>query len=94
LAQFFSESPPQVTSLWHFTTVLENCLGGAGDTLPNMLISIAMIWVVQLPLVLVLPHVAGLGVYGIRWATVGGTIAGAVVYIVYFKLGRWKAKRV
>lgn len=75
-------------------TVLQDCIAGTGDTLPTMIVSIAMIWLVQLPLAYYLPGVANLGVYGVRWAIVAGIFAGAVFYIIYFKLGRWKAKKI
>jgi putative MATE family efflux protein len=74
--------------------VLQHCIAGAGDTLPTMVVSIVMIWVVQLPLAFFLPHVANLGVYGLRWAIVAGTFSGAVLYVTYFVLGRWKTKKV
>ena len=74
--------------------ILQHCIAGAGDTLPAMVVSIAMIWMVQLPLAFLLPQVANLGVYGVRWAIVVGTFAGAIFYITYFVLGRWKAKKV
>jgi putative MATE family efflux protein len=73
--------------------VLQAAIAGAGDTLPNMIFSIVMIWIIQMPLAFLLPKVGDLGVYGIRWALVAGMAAGAVAYIVYFKLGRWKAKK-
>ena len=76
-----------------FVAVLMQFLSGVGDTLPPMIISILMVWVVQLPLSYLLPKVTDLGVYGIRWAIVAGTIIGAVIYIVYFRLGRWKRKQ-
>jgi putative MATE family efflux protein len=76
------------------TTVLQNCLSGAGDTLPNMIISLAMIWVVQIPLAFLLPRIAGLDVYGIRWAIVASNFAACVATISYFRLGRWKTKKV
>jgi putative MATE family efflux protein len=75
-------------------SVLQSCIAGAGDTVPNMIISVAMIWVVQMPLAFLLPRIGGLGVFGIRWAIVITTLAGAVAYLVYFWLGRWKTKRV
>jgi Na+-driven multidrug efflux pump len=53
-----------------------------------------MIWAVQLPLAFFLSRDGGLGVFGIRWAIVVTTLAGAVAYTVYFKLGRWKSKRI
>jgi putative MATE family efflux protein len=74
--------------------VLQYCITGAGDTVPTMVFSVAMIWVIQLPLAFLLPQFADLGVYGVRWALVAGTLAGAVLYITYFLVGRWKAKKV
>jgi len=69
-------------------------VAGAGDTIPTMVISIVAIWAVQLPLAFLLPRVTDLGVYGLRWAIVAATVAAAIAYVVYFKLGRWKYKRV
>jgi putative MATE family efflux protein len=74
--------------------VLQDCIAGSGDTLPTMIVSIAMIWVIQLPLALLLPRIGNLGVYGIRWAIVAGIFVGAVFYILYFIMGRWKTKRI
>ncbi len=76
------------------TTVLQSCISSAGDTLPNMVISIVTIWVVQIPLVWLIPHVTNLGVYGIRWGIVAATICGALATLAYFRMGRWKTKKV
>jgi putative MATE family efflux protein len=80
--------------LMALTVVLQQALSGAGDTMPAMLISMMMIWVVQLPLAYFLPRLTDFGVYGVRWALVIGIFAGAVAYIVYFHIGRWKRKMV
>ncbi len=77
-----------------FASVLQNCIASAGDTVPNMIISLAMLWVVEIPLALVLPHWMGLGVLGIRWAIVAGAVFSAVVYFIYFRTGRWQKTRV
>jgi putative MATE family efflux protein len=77
-----------------FVSVLQSCIAGAGDTVPNMLISIFMIWVIQMPLAFILPKITDLGVLGVRWAIVGGTATGVIAYIIYFKLGSWKLKKV
>ncbi len=77
-----------------FTVILRHCLSGAGDTLPPMLLTLLMIWVVQLPLAFFLPQVTNLGMYGIRWAIVAGVVVGAVAYTIYFRLGRWKRKKI
>jgi putative MATE family efflux protein len=77
-----------------FVYVLQFGIAGAGDTLPTMVVSIAMIWVVQLPLAFILPQVANLGVFGVRWAIVAGMLTGAILYVIYFMLGRWKVKKI
>ncbi|OGO19357.1 MAG: hypothetical protein A2Z15_04605 [Chloroflexi bacterium RBG_16_50_11] len=75
-------------------SALQSCIAGAGDTLPNMLISIGMIWIVQIPLTYILSHYTGLGFYGIRWAMVISAFAAAIAYFAYFRSGRWKHKKV
>ncbi|MFC2056092.1 MATE family efflux transporter [Chloroflexota bacterium] len=77
-----------------FYFVLSHTISGAGDTLPPMLVTLLSFWLVQLPLAFLLPRVTDLGVYGVRWAIVAGIITGAITYIVYFKVGRWKRKNV
>ncbi len=77
-----------------FSSVLQNCIAGAGDTLPNMVVSITAVWAVQLPLAFFLPRVGNLGIYGVRWAMVANTFTGAIAYTTYFVLGRWKTKKV
>ena len=77
-----------------FVIVLQSSITGAGDTVPNMFISITMIWVIQLPLAFILSRYSSLGVYGLRWAIVVSTFFGALAYVTYFRLGKWKTKRV
>jgi putative MATE family efflux protein len=74
--------------------VMQNCISGSGDTLPPMLITLAMLWAVQLPLAFLLSRYTDLGVYGVRWAIVTGFVAAAIAYVVYFRHGRWKRKKV
>jgi putative MATE family efflux protein len=74
--------------------VLQDSIAGAGDTIPTMIVSIAMIWLIQLPLAFFLPSFADLGVLGVRWAMVMSIWCGAAFYIVYFINGRWKVKKV
>ncbi len=77
-----------------FAVVLMHCLTGVGDTLPPMLITLLMVCLVQVPLAYFLPRVTDLGVYGVRWAIVAGMVVASVAYVTYFRLGRWKRKRV
>ncbi len=74
--------------------ILQQAISGAGDTLPAMIFSVISVWAVQLPLAYFLPQVTDLGVYGIRWAMVAGIVSGAVAFLIYFRTGRWKRKRV
>jgi len=73
---------------------LGQALSGAGDTLAAMVISVIMVWLVQVPLGFLLPNVGGLGALGVRWAIVVGTVAGAAAYLMYFRSGKWKLRNV
>lgn len=73
--------------------VLMNCLNNVGDTLPPMLAMLVSFWAIQVPTAYFLSQ-TGLGVLGVRWGIVTGMICGALSLLVYFKLGRWKRKRV
>jgi len=76
------------------SAVLMQCLMGVGDTVPPMVINLVNMWVVQIPLAYFLPRITNLGVYGVRWAMVVGMFSGAIAFTTYFRLGRWKRKRV
>jgi putative MATE family efflux protein len=71
-----------------------NALSGAGDTVPPMIASILTVWLVTLPLAYFLPKYTSLGVFGIRWAMVAGMVVPSVALTIYFKMGRWKRKKV
>ncbi len=76
------------------SSTLQQGIAGAGDTLPPMLFTLIISWGVQIPLAWFLPRLTTLGFYGISWAVAISTIVGAVIYVTYFKLGRWKRKKV
>ncbi len=77
-----------------FTSVLQNCIATAGDTVPNMVISLVMLWIIEMPMAYFLPKYTDIGVLGIRWALVAGILSGSAMYFVYFRLGRWKRKKI
>jgi len=33
-------------------------------------------------------------VFGVRWAMVAGVIVSVVAFTIYFRLGRWKRKKI
>jgi putative MATE family efflux protein len=76
-----------------FSMVLQNCISGAGDTIPPMLIGLVIVWIVQIPLGWYLAHTS-LGVFGVRWAVVTGGFINMIAYAYYFRSGRWKNKRI
>jgi putative MATE family efflux protein len=76
------------------SSVLQNCLNGAGDTMPPMLITLLITWLVQVPLAFFLPSFTGLAAYSVRWGILAGWAVSAVVYVLYFRSGRWKRKPV
>ncbi|MFC2038429.1 MATE family efflux transporter [Chloroflexota bacterium] len=77
-----------------FVIVLQQCLAGMGDTIPAMTVSLTTQWLLQLPLAYILPKVTGLGVLGVRWPMAGRMLVSGFIYGTYFKLGRWKNKKV
>ena len=74
--------------------VLQSCISGSGDTIPPMLITLIMLWVIQIPLAFLLSRYTDLQVYGVRWAIVIGIVIGAIAFLIYFWSGRWKKKKV
>jgi len=76
------------------TAALQQCVNGAGDTMVPMIVMLLNMWLVQIPLAFFLPRITSLDVYGVRWAIVAGSVSSAIAYTIYYRLGRWKYKRV
>lgn len=74
--------------------VMMNVMNTVGDTLIAFIIDLVTMWGIRVPLAVLLPHVANLGVYGVRWALVADTVSSAVIFIIYFQSGRWKRKKI
>jgi len=73
--------------------VLGQSISGAGDTMPPMLISIVSIWLVQIPLSYYLPRFTGMEIDGFPAAIIGGAAVGAIIFLIYFRTGRWMKKK-
>ncbi|HEY93753.1 MAG TPA: MATE family efflux transporter [Dehalococcoidia bacterium] len=73
---------------------LSMCIDGVGDTLPSMIVTLVTMWLVQIPLAYYLPKYTDLGVQGIQWAIVAALLIRAVFFPTYFRLGRWKRKKI
>jgi putative MATE family efflux protein len=72
--------------------VLTNALNGAGDTWTPTWINVGCFWCWELPLAYVLSHYTGLGAYGVFWAAAIAFSTLAIVSVVVFTRGKWKAK--
>ena len=107
VVRVFNSEPGMVDIAVHFLTIqiigwmvfgfiitLSNCLNGVGDTWIPTLTTLITMWAVQMPLAYWLPKHTELGVYGVRWAMVTAMSIRAIVFAVYFKMGRWKTKEV
>jgi putative MATE family efflux protein len=74
--------------------VMMSVMNTVGDTLIAFIIDLVTMWGIRVPLAVILPRVANMGVYGVRWALVADTVSSAVVFIIYFMSGRWKHKKI
>ncbi|MEE8414405.1 MAG: MATE family efflux transporter [Dehalococcoidales bacterium] len=77
-----------------FVMVLMNCLNGVGETMVPMLTTLISMWGVQVPAAYLLTRFTNLGVNGVRWGLVSGIVIRAVIFATYFKMGRWKDKKI
>jgi len=69
-------------------------LSGAGNTIPPMVISLASLWLIQLPLALTLRHIPSLGLNGVWTAIVISNVATGLTNSFWFKRGQWKRRRI
>jgi putative MATE family efflux protein len=74
--------------------VVQNILNSVGDTLNTMLIYMVNLWGVRILLAYMLPKYTNLGVFGVRWAIVAGAVTSLIMFMIYFRIGRWKRQKV
>jgi len=74
--------------------VFQNCIAGAGDTMPPMILSVVGTWGLQIPLAYLLSNIPSFGVYGLRWAIVISSAIVTVFFVLYYIMGKWKYKKV
>jgi len=73
--------------------VFEGAFGGAGNTIPPMLVSIPGS-LARIPLAYLLAVHWGIGINGVWWAITITSIAKGIVLTYWFSRGKWKTKRI
>ncbi|MFH1783644.1 MAG: MATE family efflux transporter [bacterium] len=74
--------------------VLSRALMGAGDTVSPVFLNLFALWGLQVPLAIMIPRITGAGVTGVFWAIVIASVINGITTAVWFKIGRWKHKRI
>ena len=77
-----------------WSDVMGRALGGAGDAISPLLMSVAALWGVQLPLAWLLSQHFGLGPQGIWLGLVAGNLVAGAAMTWRFRAGRWRTIQV
>jgi putative MATE family efflux protein len=73
--------------------VLEGAFGGAGNTIPPMIVSIFGS-LARIPIAYLLAVHWGIGITGVWWAIASTSIVKGVVLTYWFSKGRWKSQKI
>lgn len=74
--------------------VLSGALQGAGDTVSPAVATVVGTWVLRLPITWWLCLGLGHDAIAAWWVMAAGTVAQAIMLIIWFRIGRWKRKEV
>jgi len=74
--------------------VLSRGLQGAGDTLAPMIITIVVLWGVQVPLAILFSHLWQPATAGIWYAISAAMVIQGTIVVIWFERGKWKEKKV
>jgi len=73
---------------------LGRCFDGAGDTVPAMVVNLVTLWGLEAPLAYGLARWTPLGLSGIWIGRAIANLANGLLFAIWFRLGRWKRKKV
>ena len=74
--------------------VLSSAFGGAGDTTPPMVINLLSLWATEIPLAYGLSRLLGWGSTGLWWGRAISNAINGLLFILWFRRGRWKEREV
>jgi Na+-driven multidrug efflux pump len=74
--------------------VLGRGFTGAGDTVPPMTVNLFTLWGMELPFAYGLSRWLGLDITGIWWGRAIANMANGLLFIILFRLGNWKRRKV
>jgi len=74
--------------------LLEGAFGGAGDTVPAMVVGLIHSWLMEIPMIYLLAYVLDYGPVGVWWGFVFANIVSAAGYFWWFSKKRWLEREV
>ena len=74
--------------------VLARGFDGAGNTVPAMFVNLLTLWGLEVPLSYGLSQWTGLGITGVWIGRAIANTANGLIFALWFRLGRWKRKKV
>lgn len=74
--------------------ILEGAFGGAGDTIPSMVVGLIHSWLMEIPMIWFLAFVLDYGPVGVWWGFVFANFISAVGYFWWFSKKRWLEREV
>lgn len=74
--------------------VLARGFDGAGDTIPAMVINLFTLWGLEATLAYVLSRWTNFGLTGIWWARAIANTVNGLLFVIWFRIGRWKKRKV
>lgn len=74
--------------------VLGRSFAGAGDTVPPMAVNLLTLWCLEAPLAYGLARWTNLGISGVWAGRAIANLANGLLFVAWFRLGRWKRKKV
>jgi len=74
--------------------VLARGFDGAGNTVPAMFVNLLTLWGMEVPLSYGLSQWTGMGVTGVWVGRALANVANGLLFALWFRLGRWKRKKV